>query len=88
MSEPRPDEVGDVTPTIEVTVFRHGDLVATELCESEEEAAAVVSTWEEVDGVECEVNDLARARHDETAFEVEPTDDLDAHHRQGEEPAG
>ena len=30
------------TPTIEVRVFRHGELVRRELCESEEQASTVI----------------------------------------------
>lgn len=35
-----PDELG-ITPTIEVTVYRDGDVVRRELCETDAEAAAV-----------------------------------------------
>ncbi len=35
-------EERDETPTIEVRVFRHGELVHQELCESEEQASLVV----------------------------------------------
>lgn len=55
-------EERDAAPTIEVRVFRHGDLVHRELCESEEQAALVVEAWGELDGVECEVDDLS-VRH-------------------------
>jgi hypothetical protein len=55
-------EERDETPVIEVRVFRHGELVHRELCESEEQAALVVDEWAELDGVECEVDDLT-VRH-------------------------
>jgi hypothetical protein len=45
--------------TIEVRVFRHGTLVHSELVESEEQAALVVDSWAELDGVQCEVDDLS-----------------------------
>jgi hypothetical protein len=50
------------TPTVEVRVFRHGELVHRELCESEEQASLVIEEWSELDGVECEVDDLS-VRH-------------------------
>ncbi|MGD9704566.1 MAG: hypothetical protein AB7Q42_19905 [Acidimicrobiia bacterium] len=49
----------DEAPTIEVRVFRHGELVHQELCESEEQAALLVETWSELDGVDCVVDDLS-----------------------------
>ena len=52
-------EERDETPTIEVRVFRHGELVHQELCESEEQASLVVDEWAQLDGVECEVDDLS-----------------------------
>jgi hypothetical protein len=55
-------EERDEAPTIEVRVFRHGELVHRELCESEEQAALVVDEWAELDDVECEVDDLS-VRH-------------------------
>ncbi len=61
MSGDRFDE-RDEAPTIEVRVFRRGQLVHQELCESEAEAAVVVDAWAELDGVECEVDDLS-VRH-------------------------
>jgi hypothetical protein len=51
------------TPTVEVRVYRHGELVHRELCESEEQAALVIEEWSEQDGIECEVDDLS-VRHD------------------------
>lgn len=45
--------------TLEVRVIRHGRLVGSELCESEEQAAAAVRSWIEFDGVQCEVKDLS-----------------------------
>ena len=52
----------DEAPTVEVRVFRHGELVHRELCESEEQASLVIDQWSELDGVECEVDDLS-VRH-------------------------
>jgi hypothetical protein len=53
---------GDETPTVEVRVFQYGRLVHQELCESDEQAALVVEEWSELEGVECEVDDLS-SRH-------------------------
>jgi len=58
MSDVLPSELGE-SPTVEVRVFRLGELVHRQLCESEEEAAAVVDRWIELEGVECEVDDLS-----------------------------
>jgi hypothetical protein len=58
MSELTPSEFGD-SPTVEVIVFRHGDEIHRELCESAEQAAVIVDQWSEQDGVECQVDDLS-----------------------------
>ena len=50
------------TPRIEVRVYRHGELVQRELCDSEEEATTVVEAWSELEDVTCEVDDLT-VRH-------------------------
>ena len=62
----------EATPTIVVRVYRHGALVAETLCESEEEAAATVDQWSEVDGVECEVDDLTFRHGPDDVFEPRP----------------
>jgi hypothetical protein len=59
----------DATPTIEVVVYQRGEEIHRELCESEEAASGVVDQWNELDGVECAVDDLS-VRHT-------PTDILD-----------
>ncbi len=53
----------DEVPTLEVRVYRDGTLVHQELVESEEQAALVVETWAELDGVRCEVGDLSIRHH-------------------------
>ena len=58
MSEVRPQDIGE-TPTIEVRVYRRGELIHRELCESEEEAALAVQEWDDVEEVECEVEELS-----------------------------
>jgi len=73
MTNVRPEDQGE-TPTIEVRVYRGADLLNRELCESEEQAAQVVREWEEVDGVECEVDDLSFRHRPGDVLEPEPTE--------------
>lgn len=70
-------EGSDVTPTVEVSVWRHGELVHKQLCESEEQAASVVDAWEELEGVRCEVGDLTSRHRSAGAdeLELEPGDE-------------
>jgi hypothetical protein len=60
------------TPRIEVRVYRHGDLVQRELCDSEEDASEVVESWSEHDDVICEVDDLTTRHHPEDVLAPEP----------------
>ena len=69
MSETRPEDHGE-TPTVAVRVFEHGDLIATELCETADEASALVASWEETPGIECEITDLSALGSDESSFEA------------------
>jgi hypothetical protein len=55
-------EPSDGTGTIEVRVFRDGELIARTLVETEAEAETVVEAWSEQDAVHCEVDDVA-VRH-------------------------
>jgi len=66
---------GDTAPTVEVVVYRHGEVVHRELCESTEAARDVVDRWSELDGVECIVEDLA-ARHEPGQILQPDIDDL------------
>lgn len=71
---------GGEAPTVEVTVYRAGELVHRELCESAEAAADVVDTWSEVEGVECVVDDLATKHRPGQILEPDlprPDDDED-----------
>ena len=70
-------EERDETPTIEVRVFRHGELVHRELCESEEQASLVVDEWSELDGIECEVDDLSVRHRPGDILEPEPAELLE-----------
>ena len=64
----------DEAPTIEVRVFRHGELIHRELCESEEEASIVIDAWAELDGVTCEVDDLSVHHQPGEILEPEPAE--------------
>jgi len=70
------DETGE-TATIEVRVFRHGELVHRELCESEQQASLVVDEWAEMDGVTCEVDDLSVRHRPGQILEPEPAETLE-----------
>jgi hypothetical protein len=67
-------EERDEALTVEVRVFRHGELIHTELCESEDQASVVVDEWAEVDGARCEVEDLSG--HNHSGQESEPDEPL------------
>lgn len=75
MSEPF--EERDEAPTIIVRVYRHEQLVREELCESEEEAALLVDEWSELEGVECEVDDLSVRHRPGDILEPEPAEPVD-----------
>jgi hypothetical protein len=64
----------DETPTIEVRIYRHGELVHTALVESDEQAALVVEEWAEQDGVTCEVDDLSVRHRPGDIHAPEPAD--------------
>ena len=70
MSDLRPEDFGE-TPTLEVRAYREGKLVERALCETEEEAADVVAAWEELEGLECVVDDLSAETHDVDSLEPE-----------------
>lgn len=74
MSDVLPPE-REESPTIEVRVFRDGQLISRELCESEEQAALVVDVWAELERVECEVDDLSIHHGSEDVLEPEPAED-------------
>lgn len=46
-------------PTIELRIYCNDQLLVRELCESEEEAAAVVEQWSDVGNVSVVVDDLS-----------------------------
>jgi hypothetical protein len=61
-------------PTLQVSVYEHGELVAQVPCESTAEAAGIVRAWEERDGIECEVEDLAVHHEPTDVLAPEPED--------------
>jgi hypothetical protein len=64
----------DETPTIEVRIYRHGELIRTELVESDEQAALVIEEWAEHDGITCEVDDLTVRHRPGDILAPEPAD--------------
>ena len=74
MRDELPAEEPDTAPTVEVTVYRDGKVIHRELCESESDAAAVVDRWQETDGTEFQVDDLA-VHHRPTDI-LEPTESV------------
>lgn len=71
MSDEPFEQPGDA-PTMVVRVFRNGELVSEELCESEEDALVVVESWQEQEGVRCEVDDLTVRHRPGDILEPEP----------------
>ncbi len=49
-------------PVLRVNVYEHGRLVTRVACESAEDAADIAAQWDDVEGIECEVEDLG-VRH-------------------------
>ncbi len=60
-------------PITQVVIRRDGIEIGRQLCESEQEAAAIIAHWEEQRGVECEVVDLT-TQHDEGTADLDWTD--------------
>jgi hypothetical protein len=55
----------DKDTTIEVRVYRYGDLVHREQCGSMDQAWLVIDDWAEMGGVSCEVGDMVVRRRGE-----------------------
>ena len=70
MSERRPADFGE-SPTLEVRAYREGKLLERAFCETEQEAADVVAAWEELEAVECVVDDLSAETEDVGSRELE-----------------
>jgi hypothetical protein len=65
------------TPTVEVRVYRDGQLVHRELCESDDQAALVVEAWNDVEGTEFEVDDLSSHHRPDQILDLEAPDARD-----------
>jgi hypothetical protein len=63
-------------PTLQVSVYEGGELIAQVPCESTEEAAGIVQAWEEREGIECEVEDLAVQHGPDDVLAPEPEDSM------------
>jgi hypothetical protein len=70
-------EYGGTAPTVEVVVYRDGEVIHRELCESTDAAADVVDQWSEVEGVECAVDDLSIHHRMGQILEPAPEESLD-----------
>jgi hypothetical protein len=64
------------TPTLQVNVYEDGRLIAQVACESATEAADVAAEYEERDGVQCEVEDLAVHHGPDDVLAPEPEDGM------------
>lgn len=62
----------DDSPTVEVRIYRGGQLVHTELCESDAEAADVADRWGEDASVTVEVDDLTIRHRPGDVLEPDP----------------
>lgn len=61
---------------LQVVVYRHGEVVDRQSCDSREEAAAVVARLEEEEGVTCEIVAAAPTVH-ARSDDIEKPDDPD-----------
>jgi hypothetical protein len=76
VSEIRPEDTGGETPSVEVRIYHRGRLIASELCESEADAAAVVARWqEEAEGIQFEVADISASAREPSmpAMSIRPS---------------
>lgn len=67
----RRSDVPGGTKTIEVRVYRYGQFIFSQRCESEEETRQAVRGWEEFDGVVCEVDDIVDGSRHGNVIEAE-----------------
>lgn len=70
-----PETGGGELGTIEVRAYREGRVVHRQLCETADEATAIVEAWEEQEGVECEVTDLSHTL--QVDDDIVPLDEYD-----------
>jgi hypothetical protein len=62
------------TPTVEVLVYRGDELVLTEWCDSEDDAAEVVARWSERADARCVVRDVSTPAV-AAAYELDASDE-------------
>ncbi|WP_148611254.1 hypothetical protein [Nocardioides rubriscoriae] len=79
---------GDSSPTIELCVYREGELLARELCESEEDAAEAARRWAETGNVTFTVDDVSFRHSPEDVLAPEPAGWDDDEPAPADEPAG
>jgi len=72
------DEFDIGSPTLLVNVYEAGRLMTRVPCESADEAAGVVTEWEALDGIKCEVEDVGTQHQPEDVLAPEPEDGLEA----------
>jgi hypothetical protein len=62
------------TPTLLVNVYEAGRLLTRVPCESADDAAGVVSEWEALDNIKCEIEDLGTSHQPDDVLAPEPED--------------
>lgn len=72
MDDTRLEGPEDEGATIEIRVYRDGELVAVDRCEGEDEAAARVEFWDEADDVDYEIVDLTAPPPSDESLEAAP----------------
>ena len=77
MSESTMYDVG--TPSLELRIYHDGRLIGTELCESEEDAAAAVDHWSDGSDVTFVVEDLTTPNEPEDALVSDFEGDVDGY---------
>jgi len=60
------------TPCTEVRIYRRGELVQREMCESDAEVEQVLAAWSEIEDVTCQVDDLSYHHRPGDVLEPEP----------------
>ena len=72
------DDVDIGSPTLLVNVYEAGRFVTRVPCESADEAAGIVTEWEAVDNIKCEVEDVGTKHQPEDVLASEPEDWFEA----------
>ena len=64
-------------PTLLVNVYEAGRLITRVPCESADEAAGIVTEWEALHDIKCEVEDVGTRHEPEDVLASEPEDGLE-----------